>query len=69
MRRGFGRRTPYVKLKIRKSERLFTPICKTRYAKLLPFWESIGELRDKAASYDLVSKQVSPSLWTLWATS
>ena len=32
----------------------FTPLCKTRYAKLLPFREGIAELREKGASYDLI---------------
>ena len=36
------------------SARAFTPICKTRYAKLLPFREGIAELRERGASYDLI---------------
>ena len=36
------------------SARTFTPISKTRYAKLLPFREGIAELREKGASYDLI---------------
>ena len=38
----------------RATARDFTPLCKTRYAKLLPFREGIAELRKKGASYDLI---------------
>ena len=34
--------------------RAFTPVCKARYAKLLPFREGIAKLREKGASYDLI---------------
>lgn len=34
--------------------RAFTPVCKSRYAKLLPFQEGIVELRQKGASYRLI---------------
>lgn len=32
----------------------FTPVCATRYAKLLPFKDGIVELRQKGASYRLI---------------
>lgn len=34
--------------------RAFTPVCASRYAKLLPFKEGIMELRQKGASYRLI---------------
>lgn len=34
--------------------RAFTPVCASRYAKLLPFKENITELRQKGASYRLI---------------
>ena len=34
--------------------RAFTPVCKARYAKLLPFRDGIAKLREKGASYDLI---------------
>ena len=34
--------------------RAFTPVCASRYAKLLPFKEGIVELRLKGASYRLI---------------
>ena len=34
--------------------RAFTPVCASRYAKLLPFKEGIVELRQKGASYRLI---------------
>ena len=34
--------------------RAFKPVCKTRYAKLLPFRDGIAKLREKGASYDLI---------------
>jgi hypothetical protein len=34
--------------------RAFTPVCASRYAKLLPFKEGIIELRQKGASYRLI---------------
>ena len=34
--------------------RAFTPVCKTRYAKLLPFRDGIAKLREKGASYVLI---------------
>jgi hypothetical protein len=34
--------------------RAFSPVCATRYAKLLPFKEGIIELRQKGASYRLI---------------
>ena len=34
--------------------RAFTPVCKARYAKLLPFRDGIAMLREKGASYDLI---------------
>ena len=38
--------------------RAFTPICKTRYAKLLPFREGIAQLRERGASYDLIREML-----------
>ena len=38
--------------------RAFTPVCKTRYAKLLPFRDSIAQLREKGASYDLIREML-----------
>lgn len=38
--------------------RAFTPICKTRYAKLLPFREGIAQLREQGASYDLIREML-----------
>ena len=34
--------------------RAFTPVCKARYAKLLPFRDGIAKLREKGASDDLI---------------
>ncbi len=34
--------------------RAFTPVCKARYAKLLPFRDGIAKLREKGASYDII---------------
>lgn len=34
--------------------RAFTPVCSSRYAKLLPFKDGIVELRQKGASYRLI---------------
>jgi hypothetical protein len=34
--------------------RAFTPVCASRYAKLLPFKDGIVELRQKGASYRLI---------------
>jgi hypothetical protein len=34
--------------------RAFTPVCKTRYAKLLPFRDGIAQLRENGASYDTI---------------
>jgi hypothetical protein len=34
--------------------RAFTPVCSSRYAKLLPFKDNIVELRQKGASYRLI---------------
>ncbi len=38
--------------------RAFTPICKTRYAKLLPFRNGIAQLRENGASYDLIREML-----------
>jgi hypothetical protein len=37
-----------------EAARAFTPVCKARYAKLLPFRDGIVQLREKGASYDLI---------------
>ncbi len=39
--------------------RAFTPACKTRYAKLLPFRDGITQLREKGASYDLIREMLT----------
>ena len=36
----------------------FTPVCKARYAKLLPFRDGIAQLREKGASYDLIREML-----------
>ena len=41
-----------------ESVRAFTPICKTRYAKLLPFREGIAQLRERGASYDIIREML-----------
>ena len=38
--------------------RAFTPICKARYAKLLPFRDGIAQLREQGASYDLIREML-----------
>ena len=38
--------------------RAFTPVCKARYAKLLPFRDGIAKLREKGASYDLIREML-----------
>ncbi len=38
--------------------RAFTPVCKARYAKLLPFRDDIAQLREKGASYDLIREML-----------
>ena len=39
--------------------RAFTPVCKARYAKLLPFRDGIAQLREKGASYDLIREMLN----------
>jgi hypothetical protein len=39
--------------------RAFTPVCASRYAKLLPFKDGIIELRQKGASYRLIRELLS----------
>jgi hypothetical protein len=42
-----------------ESVRAFTPVCKARYAKLLPFRDGIAQLREKGASYDLIREMLT----------
>ena len=39
--------------------RAFTPVCKARCAKLLPFRDGIAQLREKGASYDLIREMLT----------
>lgn len=48
-----------------ESVRAFTPVCKARYAKLLPFLDGIVQLREKGASYELIREMLSAAAATV----